>query len=150
MQLIQLFFLEGVPCYTIAISQRGEVALEINLQVVRAKAENTTVDAMSPGRCLCSSGLVEPRVVISTGRRFETAKGDSRHREELESVFEESLQTTGRASKKLARALLARSERARQTVGDILCIIVKCYNRIPLLVASVRPEGRLRNGWRGA
>jgi hypothetical protein len=126
------------------------VALEINLQVVRAKEENTTIDAITPGRCLCSSGLVEPRVVISRGRRFETAKGDSLHREELEAVFKESFQTRGRASKNLARVLLARSERARQTLGDILCITVECYNRIPLLVVNVRPEGCLRNGWRGA
>jgi len=145
-----IIFLEGAPCYTISISERGEVALEINLQVVRAKEENTTIDAITPGRCLCCSGLVEPRVAISRGRRFETAKGNSLHREELEAVFEESFQTTGGASENLGRVLLARSERARQTLGDILSIIVKCYNRIPLLVVNVRPEGRFRNGWRGA
>jgi hypothetical protein len=148
-KLMQLFSLEGAPCYTIGISERCKVGLEIDLQVVRAKAENTTMDAMASDSCLCSSALTEPRVVVSGGRHFETAKADGRHREELEAVFEESLQRRGGASRNLPRVLVAGSERPRQTLGNILPITVECYNRSSLLVASLRPEGRFRNGWRG-
>jgi len=138
----EVIYVEGCRCENIYIVEWGRVALETSLHISRAAEESATIDVVTRGGCLCTSGLVEPYILTSTGRTLERTKLIAIDTAELRKLARTSAEARARVMYNVAKIIASRLQHTRQTMGNILSVIfhdlkaplaaVESYNRLLL------------------